>query len=142
MIESSESEHADDKTKHEPADQVEPLQIWADWLRDIATIGADTLQLLQLEVRLAIKDSKRLLVLALLFVPVLMLTWLGLAVLLAWLVYLLDSSVTQGLLAFLIIHVAALIGIVVGWRHYRKSLSLPLSRQHIRQLMGGQDHDT
>lgn len=122
--------------------QLDEIHVWASWLRQAKAISSDILELLLLEVQLAISDSKRLVVLALLFVPLLMLTWLGFSVLLAWLVYLLNTSVTQGLLAFLIIQVLSLGAIVMGWNHYKRSLTLPLTRQHIRRIVEGQSNDT
>lgn len=140
MIDSSHTENPEDKAeKAEPLDQ---LQIWASWLEQAGTLSSDVFQLLQLELRLAVSDSKRLLILALLFVPMLMLTWISFSVLLAWQVYLLNMSVTQGLLACCMIQVLGLLGIAMGWNYYKKSLSLPLTRQNIRQLTGGQGSDT
>tara|TARA_R110002050_G_scaffold9504_2_gene33454 strand:+ start:30186 stop:30608 length:423 start_codon:yes stop_codon:yes gene_type:complete len=130
----------DDKAKNSAT--LDDLQVWGSWLEQVGTISADIFQLLQLELRLAISDSKRLFVLALLFVPVLILTWLGFSVLLAWQVYLLNMSVTQCLLAFCIIQILALLSMIVGWNYYKKSLSLPLSRQHIRRFIGGEGRDT
>lgn len=140
MIDSSDTASPDGKAeKTEPLDQ---LQVWASWLEQARTISADIFQLVQLELRLAISDSKRLFILALLFVPMLMLTWIGFSALLAWQVYLVNMSVTQGLLAFCIIQFLGLVGIVMSWNYYKKSLSLPLTRQNIRQLMGRQKSDT
>lgn len=136
MIDSADTASPDDKA--EKTEQLDQLQLWASWLEQAGTISGDIFQLLQLELRLAVSDSKRLLILALLFVPMLMLTWLGFSVLLAWQVYLLNISVTQGLLAFFIIQFLALAGIVIGWNYYKKSLSLPLTRQNIRRLTGGE----
>lgn len=140
MIENTESASSGDNA--ERSDQLEEMQLWASWLQQAATISTDIFQLAQLELRLAISDSKRLLVLALLFVPILVLVWVSCTVLLAWLVYLVNSSTTQGLLAFFISQILALLGICLGWGHYKKSLSLPLTRQHIQQLTTGQSRDT
>tara|TARA_R110002153_G_scaffold107109_4_gene246886 strand:- start:55158 stop:55580 length:423 start_codon:yes stop_codon:yes gene_type:complete len=140
MIESPKTASSDDSTVK--SEQLDELQVWASWLRQAEAIGSDIFELLLLEVRLAVSDSKRLLVLALLFLPMLMLTWIGLSILLAWLVYLLNMSVTQGLLTFFMIQFLGLIAITMGWNHYKKSLTLPLTRQHIRQFVGGESNDT
>ena len=118
MSDKPDTTRPDDKPKNSAT--LDDLQVWGSWLEQVGTISADIFQLLQLELRLAISDSKRLFVLALLFVPVLILTWLGFSVLLAWQVYLLN----------------------MGWNYYKKSLSLPLSRQHIRRFIGGEGRDT
>mgnify|MGYP003625293307 FL=1 len=140
MIENPETASSEDSTVK--SEQLDELQVWASWLRQAEAIGSDIFELLLLEVRLAVSDSKRLLVLALLFLPMLMLTWIGLSILLAWLVYLLNMSVTQGLLTFFMIQFLGLIAIAMGWNHYKKSLTLPLTRQHIRQFVGGESNDT
>lgn len=137
MIENPDSANPNDK-----AEQLDELQLWADWLQQSAVIGANIFQLLLLELRLAIADSKRLLVLALLFIPMLILTWIGFTALLAWLVYLLNTSITQSLLAFFISQMLGLLGIYMSWTYYKKSLSLPLTRQHIQNIVGGQGSDT
>jgi len=140
MIENSESASSGDNA--EKSEPLEDLQLWASWLQQATTISTDIIQLVQLELRLAISDSRRLLVLALLFVPILILAWISFTVLLAWLVYLLNTSATQGLFAFFISQALALLGICLGWGHYKKSLSLPLTREHLQRLTAGQSHDT
>ncbi|WP_019528685.1 hypothetical protein [Dasania marina] len=126
----------------ENTEQLAALQVWASWLQQSAAMGSELLQLLQLELRLAIKDGKRLFVLALLFVPLLILAWLGITVLLAWLVYLVNVSVTQGLLAFLALQIAGLWIITLAWKHYKKSLRLPLTTQQLRDFFGAKSSDT
>jgi len=140
MIDNTESASSGDNP--EKPEQLDDLQLWASWLQQATTISTDIFQLVQLELRLAISDSKRLLVLALLFVPILILVWISFTVLLAWLVYLVNTSATQGLLALFISQILALLGICLGWWHYKKSLSLPLTREHIQRLNAGQSHDT
>jgi hypothetical protein len=140
MIDNSESTSSGNNA--EKPEQLEELQLWANWLQQAGTISTDIFQLVQLELRLAISDSKRLLVLALLFMPILILVWISFTVLLAWLVYLLNTSATQGLLAFFVSQMLALLGIFWGWGHYKKSLSLPLTREHLQRLTAGQSHDT
>jgi len=140
MIEHSESASAGDNA--EKSEPLEDLQLWASWLQQAGTISTDIFQLVQLELRLAISDSKRLLVLALLFVPILILSWISFTVLLAWLVYQVNSSATYGFLTFFICQISALIGIFWGWSHYKKSLSLPLTRKHLQRLTSGQSHDS
>tara|TARA_R110001583_G_scaffold1364_3_gene11104 strand:- start:1410 stop:1823 length:414 start_codon:yes stop_codon:yes gene_type:complete len=135
-------ENPDSANPHDKAEQLDELQLWAGWLQQSAAIGTDILQLLLLELRLVIADSKRLFVLALLFIPMLMLTWIGFTAFLAWLVYLLNTSITQSLLAFFISQALGLMGICVSWKYYTRSLSLPLTRQHIQNIVGGQGSDT
>lgn len=140
MIESSDSASPDDKA--EKTEQLEQLQLWVSWLEQAGTLSSDVLQLLKLELRLAFSDSKRLLVIALLFVPMLILTWISFSILLAWQVYLINMSVTQGLIACCLIQLLGLVGVAIVWNYYKKSLSLPLTRRNISQLIGRQSSDT
>lgn len=140
MIEQSDSTRPDEEL--EKPEQLDQLQVWASWLDQAGAICSDIVELLQLELRLALSSSKRLLILILLFVPLLMLAWMGVSLLLSWQVYLLNMSVTLGLLAFCLIQILGLVAIVVSWNHYKKSLSLPLTRQHIHQLIEGEHNET
>lgn len=137
MSEDSDNQHA----KAEQSEQLNELQMWGSWLQQSTAIGTDILQLLRLELRLAIADSGRLLIVALLFIPVLMLTWISFTLLLAWLVYLFNASVTQSLLVFFVSQALGLIALALSWKYYKKSFSLPLTRQHIQKIME-QDSDT
>lgn len=139
MINKSDTARSEDEV--DKPEQLDQLQEWAGWLDQAEAIGSDLVQLLQLELRLALSSSKRLLMLVLLFVPVLILAWLGCSVLLAWQVYLFNMSVTQGLLGFFIVQLLGLAAITVSWDFYKKSLSLPLTRQHIRRLIEGENND-
>jgi len=138
MIEDPENQDA----KTEQSEQPDELQMWVSWLQQSTAIGTDILQLLLLELRLALADSRRLLIVALLFIPMLMLTWISFTLFLAWLVYLLNASITQSLFAFFISQALGLIGIALSWKYYKKSFSLPLTRQHIQKIMGGKNSDT
>ncbi len=140
MNDSSNTESPENKA--DKSEQIDQLQLWSSWLEQAGVLSADIFQLLQLEVRLAISDSKRLLVLVVLFIPMLMLTWIGFSVFLAWQVHLLNMSVTQGLLAFFLIQLLGLVSIILGLNYYRKSLSLPLTRKNIRRLIRRENSDT
>jgi hypothetical protein len=136
------SDPASQADKAEKPKQLDEVQLWVGWLQQAAATGSDVFQLLRLELRLAIADSKRLLVLLLLIIPMLMLTWLSFSALLAWLIYLLNTSITEGLVALFITQVLGLVSIFLACKHYNKSLSLPLTRQHVRRLVGAQNCDS
>lgn len=141
MTESMDSESTDDK-KAAQSELLESLEAWTSWLQQSAVIGHDILHLLRLELQLAFKDSKRLLVLALLFIPVAMLAWIGFSVLSAWLIYSVNTSVAQGLLAFFAFQITGLLALIFGWKHYRKSLRLPMTTEHVGRLLKGNTRDT
>lgn len=140
MIEAKETvDPADNIEKSEALDEIKLL---IDWLQQAAATSSDILDLFQLEVQLAVSDIKRLILLAKLFVPMLMLTWISFSAVLTWHVYLLNESVSQGLLFSCFLQFLGLLAISMGWKHYQKSLTLPLTRQHICQFIKGQSNDS
>ena len=118
------------------------INLLINWLQQAASTGSEVFDLFQLEVRLAITDFKRLILLAKLFVPMLMLAWGSLSAVLTWHIYLLNASVSQGLLFLCFFQFFGLFSISIGWKYYQKSLSLPLTRKHIRQLIEGLNRDS
>lgn len=123
-------------------DHQNELQLWANWLQQLAAAGTDISRLLLLELRLAMGDSRRLLLLALLAMPVLLLAWIGVCVLLSWLIYQFSVSVTLALAGFILIQLAALAGIRAAVGYYRKSLRLPLTRKHLKSFTRGNSSES
>ena len=60
------------------------IDAWLRWLTDLREAGAALLRLLAAELRLASSDLRRFLLLCLLVLPLVLLTWLGFAVLFSW----------------------------------------------------------
>lgn len=121
-----------------PAQEPESeLNIWSTWLTQAAAAGADFAELFALEVRLAVGDARRLLMLAMIAIPLLLFAWLGFSVLIAWLVGEYLTSVIWGLAAFLGIQLIVLGSLVCLWQRYKRSLKLPLTRQYLHAFMGG-----
>ncbi|MGR6874332.1 hypothetical protein ACU6U9_18980 [Pseudomonas sp. HK3] len=140
MIEAKDTNNSSESLKK--PEITEEVTLLINWLQQAVSTGSDILELFQLEMKLAITDAKRLMVLARLFVPILMLTWVSFSAALSWHIYLLDESVSQGLISFCAFQMLGLFGIAVGWKHYSKSLKLPLTRQHIRQFIKGQSSES
>lgn len=113
------------------------LKAWLHWLQQGAEAGGTLSRLAWLELRLAIADSKRLLLVGLAMVPVIVLAWLGFSVLLAWLAYQQSLSVTLGLGAFLALQLVALMIMFRACKVYSRSLSLPATRSHIQAFVEG-----
>lgn len=88
-----------------------------------------------LELGLAIADAKRLLLVLLAMIPVLLFTWLGLCVLLAWLAFAVSHSVALGLVAFLLLQLGSLYLLGRAAIRLQSSLGLPVSRRQWRVLM-------
>jgi len=128
-----------DVAPNQPAD-LDELRAWLDWLREASDAGGAVLKLALLELRLALGDGRRLVLLGLLMLPVVMLAWFSFSVLLAWLAYQYGQSVTFGLCAFL---AAQLVALGAMWQlrlKYRKSLSLPATRRHLNAFVEGARH--
>lgn len=109
---------------------------WLQLLQLTADTGSDLGHLLVLELRLALASLGRMLLLALAFLPLLLLAWLGLTLLPAVLVYQHSGSPALGVLLFLAIQLLAMGGVVAAWLRYRKSLALPNTRRQWRALAG------
>lgn len=113
------------------------LDTWSTWVTQTAAAGADFAELFALEVRLAVGDARRLLVLMLVAVPLLLFAWLGFSTLVAWLVGEYRSSVAWGIGTFLAIQLLSLGALVCLWQRYKQSLKLPLTRQYLQAFLGG-----
>ena len=142
MIESEDTnDSADSHDSAKTPDVLDEINVLMGWLQEAASTSSEIFDLFQLEVRLAVIDIKRLILLTRLFVPMLVLAWMSLSAVLMWSVYLLNTSVLQGLLFLCVLQFAGLFGIAIGLKYYQKSLSLPLTRQHIRQFIEGQNRE-
>ncbi|MEA3298908.1 MAG: hypothetical protein U9R22_01640 [Pseudomonadota bacterium] len=113
------------------------LDAWLGMLRQAAAAGATLSSLAGLELRLALADGRRLLLLGLLILPLAGLAWLGFSALVGWWVWQALDAVTHGLLAFLALQLGALLAVILACRRYAASLSLPATRRHLRALMEG-----
>lgn len=116
---------------------INELKAWLDLLQQAAAAGSALSKLAMLELRLALADGRRLILLTLLILPLLVLAWMGLSVLLGWLAYQYSQSVTLGLGMFLAVQLITLATLLAVCRRYRKSLSLPVTRRHLQSYLEG-----
>ena len=135
------AEAADAKQATEPdLDQPEAqLQAWVSLLQLAQATGRQLSTLLQLELKLALADGQRLLGVLLAMVPLVILAWIGLSVLLAWLVFSGSGSVSLGLAGFVLIQLLALVLLWRAARVFKRSLGLPATRRQLRAIMGAGD---
>ncbi|MFV0276328.1 MAG: hypothetical protein ACK5HY_03975 [Parahaliea sp.] len=105
----------------------------------LADTGADLGQLTLLELRLAAQNLGRMVVLALLFLPLALLIWLGFSLLPALALYQASGSLVQAAAVFLFIQLAALGLLCLLWLRYRRSLRLPRTREQVKALGAGLD---
>lgn len=112
-----------------------------EWLEHAALAGGDLVRLAGLELKLAAGDSGRLLVLGLAMIPLVLLAWIGLSVLLAWLVFAWLGSVALAIVTFIVVQVIT-IGIMLACcKTFAKSLSFPATSRHW-QALKEQTHGT
>ncbi len=114
-----------------------------EWLEHAALAGGDLVRLAGLELKLAAGDSGRLLLLALAVVPVVLLAWIGISVLLGWLVLLWLGSGTLAIITFILVQLLAMGVMAVYARKFARSLSFPATSRQLQalkeQLNGAQD---
>lgn len=114
--------------------QVE-LETWLRWLGDLRDAGSALLRLAAAELQLAAGDLRRFLLLSLLVLPVAFLAWLGFALFLSWAAYSISGSLGAGFAGFFLLHFGILLVIRQLLARYRKSMSLPVTREHLGEIL-------
>ncbi len=110
---------------------------WRELLNLTADMGTDLGHLLLLELRLALSSAGRIVILALVCLPLLFLAWLGLSTLPAVLLYQWSGSAALAVFLFLMIQVLALGLAGAALARYSRALSLPNTRRQLRNLVNG-----
>ncbi|PLW81996.1 hypothetical protein CWI75_12975 [Kineobactrum sediminis] len=110
-------------------------------LQQTLATGRQLSELLQLELKLAVGDGLRLLGVLLAMVSLVILAWLGLSVLLAWLAFLGSGSVALGLAGFLVVQLLALLLLWRAARVFQRSLGLPATRRQLKAMTGADNSD-
>lgn len=128
------------ETEYSAAAQRE-LQAWLSLVQQVMATGSRFRTVLGLELKLALGDSRRLILVSLAMIPLLLLAWLGLSVLAGWLVYLVSHSVALGLVGFVVVQLVALLWLRRAAKVYGRSLGLPASRRQLQAIMEtGKEH--
>lgn len=105
-----------------------------EWLEHAALAGGDLVRLAGLELRLAAGDSGRLLALGLAMIPLALLAWIGLSVLLAWLVFAWLGSVALAIVTFIVVQGITIAIMLAYCKKFAKSLSFPATSRHWKTL--------
>ena len=116
------------------------VQAWTALLQQLQATGQGFSRLLQLELRLALGDARRLLLVSLALLPLVFLAWCGFSVLLAWLAFDLSQSVAAGIAAFIGVQLLMLAALQRMIRSCRRSFALPASRRQWQSFMEGIRH--
>lgn len=126
-------ESPDNKTSSGNAQ--EELDAWLAWFRQLGALASALSVLATAEVRLASGDLRRLFLLVLFFFPIVIFTWLGLSVCLSWLVYSQSGVPGAGFFTFFVIQASAAIYMWFLFKKYRRSLSLPMTRRYLDEII-------
>lgn len=110
----------------------------SDLLSQAGKVGVDFVELLGLELKLAMGDAARIFVLSKVFVHLAAYCWLGLSVFLSWVIYDLSAYGPWSALVFTGLQVTALVAIRFRMEYLSKSLSLPMTQAQLRSLFGDQ----
>lgn len=110
------------------------LTPFASYAKEAMVVGSSLATLLQLELRLAAQDLGRLLVLALLLLPVLLLAWTSFCAGVSWFLYRYFEEPAAAFLTFLSLQMLALGGMAWLANRYRGSLSFPRTKEFVQTL--------
>lgn len=105
-----------------------------EWLEHAALAGGDLVRLAGLELRLAAGDTGRLLALGVAMIPLALLAWIGLSVLLAWLVFAWLGSEALAIVTFIVVQVITIAVMLAYCKKFAKSLSFPATSRHWNAL--------
>lgn len=121
-----------------PSDNGDPqaqLKAWLELGTQALAVVEQFASVLRLELGLAVADAGRLVMVVLAVIPLVLFTWLGLGLLLAWLVYAGTASVTLALVTFFFLQAGTLVLLLSAARRFQRSLGLPATRRQWQALM-------
>lgn len=121
----------------DPEPEQDEVQAWIAWFKHAASAGGDLAMLAKMELRLALGDTGRIVALALVAVPLVVLTWMGLSIMVAWWVFLPTQSVAAAIGAFIAVQVVSLALIVWSIKRYSRSWSFAATREHFKAFKEG-----
>jgi len=111
------------------------LNAWLAWLRQLGALAGALATLATAEIRLAGGDLRRIFLLSLLIFPMVIITWLGLSVFVSWLVYSQSGMPGAGLFTFFAIQAGATCYMGYLFKKYRRSLTLPMTRRYLDEIV-------
>jgi len=130
-----------------PSQAQDELALWLDCAQQVAGVSGNLLRLAAAELDLAMASVRRLFMLALLLIPLALLTWLGISVLVAWLGYMLGLQFTEGPWAvflglgfFVLQQVAVVLLVLQLCRVSRENMRFVRVRRHFQLFREGLAH--
>lgn len=103
-------------------------------------VGNDLTQLALVELRLAVGSLGRLFALAIVFLVLGALVWVGASVLVSWLSWRVFESEVAMIVTFIAIQGLGLCMASVSWRRCVDTLTMPRTREHFTALKAGKFH--
>jgi len=139
---------ADVKRNTSSSESIEPsrsglddtVDAMASWMRNLSEVGSLLSKLAIAEIKLALSDLRRFLVLAFIASQIMLLAWVGLCAFLSWLAFETSGYASLGFLVFLVLQIMVLAVIRVLLRRYRRSFSLPETRFELKTLVWGEGY--
>ena len=136
-----EQPEAQDKTASQDhmqdASLQELLQQLTAMFKHSMAAGGELANLFKLELQLTLGDARRLLLVSIALLPVLLLSWVSLGVLAAWLVYDASASVTWGLVTFTLLQLLLAGALSFMATRYRRQLGFRRTQAHAKRLLQG-----
>lgn len=133
-IENSEPKGRDSNWQH---DLDQTIQLGQQFVSVIGGI----IDLARVEAELAIRTFPKVLMLWLLMMPIILLTWCAFSALIAWAVYAASGEVGAGMLVFFVLQALLLLTCRWLYTRYRKTMTLPYTREHIDRLVRRAQHE-
>jgi tetrahydromethanopterin S-methyltransferase subunit E len=121
---------------------LDTLSLWTAWLHEASGTGSEIAGLFQLELKLALANLGRMILLAISVLPLVLILWIGATATIAWAVYEMTDVAVSAFIAFTLIQLAALLSIAIAWNAYRKRLTLPMTRKQLHMFMRGGSLET
>lgn len=129
-------------TRTEPDAMQDNLTLAVNLVTQAAAVGQGFVSLLGQELKLALGDTLRIMVLSKIYVYLVVLAWLGLTVFISWVVYDASGYGPWSALVFFLLQIMGLLTVHFLVRSLSQSLSLPQTRVQLRTFLGGENEKT
>jgi uncharacterized membrane protein YqjE len=107
-----------------------------------ALVAKELSELFRLELQLSVGDARRLLLTWLALLPAVILAWISIGALIAWIVYDISSSVTLALSAFTLLQVSLCTTLLLLRKRFRSGLGFRRTKAHAKRLLKEITDDT
>ncbi|MEH6564040.1 MAG: hypothetical protein V7756_01760 [Halopseudomonas sp.] len=131
---------AEDAARGQSGDESLPQELIEQltaWVQHSLAAGGELANLFRLELQLTLGDARRLLFVGLALAPMVLLCWISLGVLGAWLVYEASGSATLGFTTFAALQLVVVAILVYLASRYRRQLGFNRTKTQFKRLVQG-----